>query len=135
MKKLILFLLLLVVQKSMAQKNEQIVIGSGGGFTGRWEFYKLKANGEVSYRVNLASNFEKIGKISKKEATVYFDQVKALQLDSLDVNQPGNLSYLIEYHIDEAIQRVIWGGSVDTMTPPQLTRFYADLLQTLIKER
>jgi hypothetical protein len=136
MKAFLLIFLVAMSSKISAQKNndsnECLIIGNGGGITGRWEFYKIKANGEVLYKANLTTDYEKIGKISKKSAESYFQQVADFKLDSLALNQPGNMSYLIELQDETSKHKALWSGND---APKTLTEFYDSLLKTVSSKR
>jgi hypothetical protein len=136
MKAFLLIFLVAMSSKISAQKNndsnECLIIGNGGGITGRWEFYKIKANGEVLYKANLTTDYEKVGKISKKSAESYFQQVADFKLDSLALNQPGNMSYLIELQDEKSKQKALWSGND---APKTLTEFYDSLIKTVSSKR
>ncbi len=140
MKAILLVILVAISTHVSAQiepKNSDcLVIGNGGGITGRWEFYKIKANGEVLYKENVLTDYEKIGKISKKTTESYFQQIQDLKLDSLALNQPGNMSFMIEFQNDNNKQKALWSGPKNSSEVPKaLTEFYETLIKNLSSKR
>ena len=138
MKSFALILVFALAQFSFVQplKNDDyILVGSGGGITGRWEFYKLHADGQVLHRANLADVYSPIGKLSRQNTATAFKQVVALKLDSLALDLPANMSYLIEYQQDNVKSKALWGSNTEAKAPQNVIDFYEKLRQTLSSKK
>ena len=98
MKKYITFLLAtFIFSCKSVPENQQITIASGGGITGVWHEYTLKADGQVLHKASNVDTAEVVKTISKSKAKAFFKQIEALKLDEKKMDEPGNMSYYVQF--------------------------------------
>jgi len=56
-----------------------------------------------------------------------FDHTVSLRLDTLDINETGNMTYWIEIATDKSIHRIRWSSS--DHLPDDIVRWYDSLLR------
>ena len=78
-------LVILVFSCKSIPENQQITIASGGGVTGVWQEYTLKADGQVLHKASNVDTAEVVKTISKSKAKAFFKQIEALKLDRKSV--------------------------------------------------
>lgn len=87
-------------------RSGYFIVGEGGGFTGLYEQYKIKQNGDIeAYDFNTEA-YTLIKKVKESDVEVFFTQIEELNLAEVEVNIPGNMSQYIEINyngIDEHI--------------------------------
>ena len=87
------------------------------------------------HRANLADVYSPIGKLSRQNTATAFKQVVALKLDSLALDLPANMSYLIEYQQDNVKTKALWGSNTEAEAPQNVIDFYEKLRQTLSSKK
>ncbi|HMP28792.1 MAG TPA: hypothetical protein PKD85_04280 [Saprospiraceae bacterium] len=115
--KFIFFLLLSIIVgcslKSIANnvnEEEGLVFGTGGGFTGAVSYYKLLKNGNLYRSGNTDNSLILIGTLSTSVTNQMFDSYKVLNIDGVNLNDPGNRYYFIEkINKNNAHHKVTWG--------------------------
>lgn len=123
MKNLLLLLLFSFLIISCSKKvydplnyeNAKITFGSGGGFAGTETSYTLLDNGNLFELTSQRQSSEKLTKIDKNQVTQIFNNVKMFKFDELELNDPGNLYYFMEFKSNDGeINTLTWGnGSVE----------------------
>lgn len=91
--------------------ENQLIFGSGGGMTGAVDTYILLNNGQLFHLNSLTSENEELEKLNRKETKTCFKKLKAIQLDSIDFNHPGNRYYFLEEMKGDEKHRVTWGST------------------------
>ncbi|WP_044172603.1 hypothetical protein [Flectobacillus major] len=133
MKKLLFMTSLLGVLSCKSIPNDQLItVGSGGGFTGIWHQYSLKPSGEIVHKSSKTDSTEHITQLSKTKAKQFFAEITTLRLDSLALNETGNMNYFIEFSEGKkGTRKVQWSNS--QMAPDSLKKFYRKFMDTLPK--
>ncbi len=135
MKKYILFLfgaLISLVSCKTSAPEQSFTIGRGGGFTGKYDEYLVKNNGEV-YKLEKDKApvlFEKIG---KKEALDIFAKFKQLNITSIKFSHPGNMTSYISYTSDNKTYEIKWGDSRNL--PPQNVQDFFNSVWSAIRPK
>lgn len=110
---------------------KRYAIGKGGGFTGDYTEYILNENGKV-YKYDYKYDREVYYKTLGKADLIYFlEQIEALGLEGIDINQPGNISYYIDVRIGQESQNKIVWGDHQYYPPKNLTEFHKEIFAKL----
>lgn len=112
--------------------THQLVFGDGGGFTGATTEYILLENGQVFKRYSLDKSTLEMGTVKKRLAKDMIKTAQALQLENLDIKQPGNLYYFLRYKNGDQEHQITW-GSESYQIDEKIATFYKDLT-AMIKE-
>ena len=136
--KYILLCLCCVTLSSFAQKldlqaKKQVVIGSGGGFSGAIKEYILLENGYLYQRELPKDTTFQIRVLYRSTAKKYFTKLTQLSLKRRKFDNPGNVYYYVEqYDSPKQKYRVTWGSA----TPPKdVKAFYDDFIRNLIPKK
>jgi len=113
-----------------AKSKNYIVAGSGGGFSGEIIQYYVLSNGSVYRSETLKKETSLYKKLSKKDTKSLFKKLKALHLEKIDFNHPGNMSHFIEEHKKGNVHSVKWGDSA-MKVPEQVNSFYKFLMDKI----
>ncbi len=115
--------------------REFVEIGSGGGFTGIYTYYKITPNGQVFKTASGASGYAEVGKLPKKIAK---NAIKHLNkaVDSCDAKS-GNMNYFVFLGTKDTMYNWLWS---DSNKPPaaavdMVYTSLLDKLNTLIKNK
>lgn len=108
-------------QKESTDKTEEsmenvaivnsFIIGSGGGFTGRYNDFKVHSTGKVDKLNENTSNYEPYTEISEVNIDTYFTQLNNLHLESIDFDHPGNMTFYIKVNTENGLHTVKWGDA------------------------
>ena len=119
---------------SVAAKSKcYMVAGSGGGFSGQVIQYYIFSTGDVYRTKSLSKESTLFMTLSKKQTKNIFKKLKALQLEKMDFNHPGNMTYFIEQHKKENVHTVKWGDNA-AQVPSNVSAFYKELMDTITKK-
>lgn len=80
----------------------EIAFGSGGGFTGSVEGYRVLKNGR------LMQGEKMIKTISKSQLKDLLTALESANINSIKINDPGNLYYFIALKNSSSEHRVVW---------------------------
>ncbi|MBU3659503.1 MAG: hypothetical protein FGM14_06525 [Flavobacteriales bacterium] len=106
MKKSYILLLIVTLYSCTTSKDIvkteiiEIVFGSGGGFTGEINSYKLTANGKIYNKES------ELKKIKLKKTLTLFNQ--ADKIKNLNFNEPGNMYSFIEIITKDNTNKIVW---------------------------
>jgi hypothetical protein len=110
----------------------QLIFGSGGGFTGAVKAYSLLDDGRIMAQSDDGKTYKSVAKVGKDELSQL--KADAQKLDKETFNEPGNLYYFIETKgVTEKNQRLTW-GSTDKSVPPAVDALYKRLVAFLPKK-
>lgn len=111
------FILLFLVSCSkkiydpISYENAKITFGTGGGFAGSESTFTLLDNGNLFKLTQMRQSSEKLTKIEKNQVAQIFSNFKMLNFDKLDLNDPGNLYYFIEFKGENGEKnKIVWGN-------------------------
>ncbi|NJK87366.1 MAG: hypothetical protein HC906_16655 [Bacteroidales bacterium] len=110
----------------ISQDNgKYLIVGQGGGITGKVQQYKITCNGEVLKGSGLIEiNYSQSSDIGKKKAKKYFKRIKAVQ--TTPFKHPGNMYYFIEFFDEGEETKYTWGSN-DFSTPEELKSLYKEI--------
>lgn len=131
MKVFILSTLFFIVCSLLQAQESYVVFGSGGGFTGIANVYKVDKNGNVlkgSARID--TNYTDAGKIKKSQAKKLF--CKMNKVATTPFNHPGNMYYFISYFHNDKEIKYTWGEN-DFKVPEEIITLYRETVSKLSK--
>lgn len=109
---------------------QQLIFGSGGGFTGEVQTYILLNNGQLFYISSLTKDTTEQISIKAQEARKLFKQVSSINLKVNGFRHPGNMYYFIRERKRDTTYSASWGSA--SFTPPAtVTDFYKSLNQII----
>ena len=120
---------------SMPVSNTTIVkryaVGEGGGFTGAYTEFSFSEDGKVYKR---DFNYQRdvfIKQLSEADLTYFINKINNLGIQTIDINEPGNISKYIEIREGEtSLKKIVWGSN--TYYPPNnLVEFHQELYKKL----
>jgi len=97
--------------------DAQIMFGSGGGFAGTYNHYYLFENGELFKNSTAKPAFEKVKKVKKSVAKQIFNNYKTFKFQEYQLDDPGNMSYYMEYKNGDNKHKIQWGGNNQKIDP------------------
>lgn len=112
--------------------DERLIFSFGGGFTGAYEFYMLLPNGQLFHKrqVTTGLSFREFEPVDRKEAKDLFETYQKQEFSELGYNDPGNMSYTIQYISPKDTSQVIWGGS-EVKPEEELRTYWRRLMQVV----
>jgi len=109
-------------------KEEYIVFGLGGGFTGKVLKYYFTRSGIIYTQSE--GTFKNIGSCSKRQAKQIFTNYTTLELEKINLNEPGNKYFFIESHLKKVSNKMTWGK--DPLLNPNVETFF-EILMNMVK--
>lgn len=93
--------------------DEQLIFGSGGGFTGMTKEYMLLKNGQLFVREGRAGSGEwkEMPEVEKGSAKALYRTWESNEMFKEDVREPGNRYYFLTMKKDSLEYRQSWGAS------------------------
>ena len=91
----------------------QIIFGSGGGFAGLETEFCLLQDGKIIQKINKVDTVVNVvARIGKKKAAKCFDDCRSLKIETMKMNEPGNIYHFIVYNDGSKIlNRVVWNAA------------------------
>ncbi len=134
MKYILLLLLFILVaiscrsQKIDPEKYEKPIIffGSGGGFTGLSKQYCLTTDGNLYAKTSINGDWNRIKKGKSTDVQPFFWTIVSLEIQDINLDNPGNHYRFIEYATADLKHRVTWGRNPDEV-PIELKELYTSL--------
>ena len=120
--------------KPAAGENvDELRFGNYGGFAGSYIENMIHSNGKTFFKRKKKSKFVSGEAIAENEAKRIFTNFKMFGLDTLDLKDPGNLTYFIECKVDGKKHKLEWGGKSQKLDP-KLQMFY-DVIKNQVKKK
>lgn len=120
MRKIIYFLvasfLMIVASCKTNSALQSFTIGKGGGFTGKYDEYLVKSNGEI-YNISNGQAPELFITFPDKKIKALFDRFQQLNIKTIQFSYPGNITSYIRLEQDGKLWEIKWGDS--RKLPPQ----------------
>lgn len=114
--------------------DAQITFGSGGGIAGLVTDYTLLENGQLFKRSSKDKRFVPLKGVKKDRVKQAFKNFTFLGLDKMEVDDPGNLYYFIEFKSKDGTAKKLTWGNGKTEMEKTLKLFYSQL-SSLISEK
>jgi len=107
--------------------GKTIIVGSGGGFAGIEQEYRLLNNGQLYYRSSIRDSFKLVEAKSKGKARKWAVRFDSLQLEKVAFNEPGNIYKFVGYKTDSVENRIVW-SNVNSVPNSAIPDFYKNFL-------
>ena len=88
----------------------RLILGNGGGFTGKYTEYILFENGQVFKNNMLNETVEDLGRIGKEETQQFFSNFEILGLSEIELHEPGNMNFYISVQRENTIHKLLWNS-------------------------
>ncbi|MCT4622342.1 MAG: hypothetical protein N4A46_01870 [Schleiferiaceae bacterium] len=106
-----------------------LIIGEGGGFTGRYTFYRLSENGQVDLYNEQEEIYTEVGKLKSSFASRVFEEAEQLKLGDMEYYKPGNMNYRITITDEGQSNTINWS---DNQSPGQeVLLFYKKVMNEI----
>lgn len=92
-------------------KKNQIIFGSGGGFTNLINEYHLLENGRFYHKQSTDTTFTELNKQNFDSVKIIFAKTKGLFNEIKELYEPGNKYYFIKIKHDSTTKELVWGAS------------------------
>ncbi|MGI9173752.1 MAG: hypothetical protein ACR2GR_00330 [Rhodothermales bacterium] len=95
--------------------------GEGGGFTGAWSGYTIRADGTVLAWKGLAAeqSQDSVGVLARQDLANLWQEVQALGFFEQTMDEPGNMTASIRIRADGQEHTVRWVPGLASMEPPK----------------
>ena len=100
--------------------------GNGGGFAASSTEYTLLDNGQFFQVSNTEKEIKELDKLKRKTARQLYESLDSLHIDTLKLNQPGNIYYFISYKHQGKKHTITWGNE-QTEVDQKIKDFYQRL--------
>ncbi len=107
---------------------QQIVFGNGGGFTGAYTEFVLLENGQLFKKESMLPKTTELGTVKKRTAQKMLKKAISLHLEQMDINQPGNMYFYVQYKNDHQDAKCVWGNQ-EYRVDAKIESFYKELMQ------
>ena len=99
----------------------RIIVGSGGGFTGRWDGYLIEADGQVwSWSgIGVPTDTTQAGVLPADSLAALWTEIRTSSFFSDSTAQSGNITAILEVTADGETHRSTWIPNVDELEPPK----------------
>ncbi len=113
MKKLCLIFCTIVFMSSCKTQTApfQLSFGSGGGFTGNYTTYSLSNDGKIIKTQTLDTTKTQVAALSKKQVAALATQITKVNFDSININNPGNMSNFVNLKRGTSQYKTLWSGN------------------------
>ena len=105
--------------------DPQIHFGEGGGITGAITAYCLLKNGQLFDKKHFTEDFKILKKGKRRPAKKLFKACRKMDIEKIDLNNPGDKYYFIQYQTGAINHKITWGR--DKEVPTEVTELYASL--------
>ncbi|GAB4035903.1 FAD-binding oxidoreductase [Spirosoma gilvum] len=105
-------------------KGRQIIVGSGGGFTGASSAYYLLENGKLYGRRTRDTTYTFIGQQTTANTKRVFTIAEGnCKIKTTKFDQPGNTYKFVQWRKGKVSHKVTW-GAIDKKVPTSYPKFY-----------
>jgi hypothetical protein len=135
MKKLILLLISAIMLTASCKTKaplQSFSLGKGGGFTGKYDEYLVKSNGEV-YNISNGQSPVLFKTFSKDQIKDIFRKFDGLNISSVNFSHPGNMTSYIRCEQNNKTCEIKWGDA--RMPPPQNVMDFFEALWSDIRPK
>ena len=118
--------------------GRQILVGSGGGFTGFTTTYYLLENGQLFRRRSRDSTFTFVARQSTAQTKRLFSTVEnTCKIKKTKFDHPGNRYTFVQWRKGKQNYRVFWGmpGYTVPTTYPKFVDSFMAMIPTAVKQK
>ncbi len=115
-------------------KGRQIIVGSGGGFTGRSISYYLLDDGKLFTKGSTDTGFTLLGVQTRANTSRVFSALETTcQIKTTAFNHPGNVYKFVRWKKGKQEFSVVWGDA-QQKPPANYPKFYDSFMAMLRKK-
>lgn len=107
--------------------KNQLIFGSGGGFTGLTNTYILQENGQL-FKQEMDDSYEELTTIPKKDCKILFKEYQNIEGDTLSLNSPGNRYQFLKLKKTDTTYAAVWGDGM-VFPPDTVTALFQSLIE------
>jgi len=112
-------------------QEEMLLIGHGGGFSGRTIEYHIFPDGCIIRKNSLNNSTEEMKPVSKEVYAQIISNYHRLGLGDLEMNQPDNMYYYTIYHTEGKVQKLVWNTNDTSESQAKLQLFFNTVLHRI----
>lgn len=132
-KSLTIILIIMMNSCKTSEVQRSFILGKGGGFTGKYEIFQVKSNGEVFKVIDGQPAADMAIKIDKKQIVALFNEFDKLNITVVNFSYPGNMTYFIRYSDNNKTYEIKWGSP--NVAPPQNYVAFFEKTWSLIRKK
>ena len=114
---------------------EYFIIGSGGGFTGKYTEFRVYDDGLIEQMDYDENEYVQYAKVEAYQIHPFFSEITRLDLINVRYDNPGNMTWYFEVHDEEATNRVRWGDFKVQPIDPEIEEFYKKVNDFVLDQR
>ena len=93
-----------------AQPERSFVIGTGGGFTGAYEIYRVNSSGTVELQNEDGKSYSSLKTLPNDSTIQAFAALDKLALEGYRFNRPDNMTNILEVETEAGTNTIKWGA-------------------------
>lgn len=113
--------------------DDSIIFGYSGGIANMTTEFHLLSNGNLFKKVD-KDNFESVKKVNNNDCDQLFNNVNFLDLENLQLSDPGNTTNFLRIKRTDKVHELAWGGN-QRAPSAELAMFYSTLMNLVKKEK
>ena len=90
----------------------RLTVGTSGGFAGEEKKFVLFDNGNLYKISSLTRDTVFLAKLENTKSKQIINNYKVLGLGQMNISEPGNMNYFIEYKNGDYSHKLLWSNSV-----------------------
>jgi hypothetical protein len=111
-------------------EKDSIMIGSGGGFSGKVTMYTIDYKGNIFLENGVKDETKEFGKMPKKVLCKIRKEIKKSGFYDQTLREPGNMYYFVETVRKGKNHKVTWGGK-QSEDAKKMQSLYAFILERI----
>lgn len=115
-------------------RDDYLVIGNGGGYTGIETSFYITTNGDVFRHSGRDTIFQKMPRINQKIVKQAIGSIDQLNLIDYQFQNPGNVYKFLSMNIEGKSNKVVWGDNQQEVSPA-IANIYRLLNQSLQNDK
>lgn len=109
-------------------EGKMLIVGNEGGFAGTTNEYYVFENGQLFSYNSRQSTKVQLKPIDKKTVKQMFANYDNLGFSSMELEDPGNMTYYLKMESGDKKHQIRWGG-VNEEVPPVVKKYYMNLMR------
>ena len=121
-------------QQQFYQKYDgiKLAVGTSGGFTGEEKKFVLLDNGNLYKISSLSHDTVFVAKLENAKSKQIFNNYNVLGLGKMNISEPGNMNYFIEYKNGDISHKLLWSNSLQKGSEVHLFYdFFMEIVRSL----
>jgi len=114
-------------------QGKRITLANGGGFTGQVIEYVILEDGQVYRKNSMDQSVKAYTKLNKDIVKQIFDNYNVLELNKVELNDPGNMYFYISFADKDEIHKITWNTESTDELAQKAKLFYQTVLNRIKK--